>query len=153
MALTYRMHDLGLLTAWQYRSTCADLSARGYRSDEPQGLEKRETSQILTKVFQGLWSKGIRPGDVADPPGVTAEEMGRCCSARLRRRRKTVETLRPGGLSLARWGGRVRLCPDAGPPRSDRDGPWGVSGGAQSSWATLGLSPVAEASAGGRAVE
>ncbi|GCD34510.1 hypothetical protein OEIGOIKO_02244 [Streptomyces chrestomyceticus JCM 4735] len=75
MALTYRMHDLGLLTDWQYRSTCAELSARGYRTDEPQGLKKRETSQILTKVFQGLWSKGIRPGDVADQLGVRAEEV------------------------------------------------------------------------------
>lgn len=77
MALTYRMHDLGLLTDWQYRSTCAELSPRGYRTDEPQGLKKRETSQILTKVFQGLWSKGIRPGDVAGQLGVTADEMGR----------------------------------------------------------------------------
>lgn len=66
MALTYRMHDLGFLTDWQYRSNCAELSARGYRTDEPQGLKKRETSQVLTKVFQGLWSRGIRPGDVAD---------------------------------------------------------------------------------------
>jgi Zn-dependent peptidase ImmA (M78 family)/DNA-binding XRE family transcriptional regulator len=77
MALTYRVHDLGLLTDWQYRSTCAELSVRGYRTDEPQGLKKRETSQILTKVFQGLWSKGIRPGDVAGQLGVTADEMGK----------------------------------------------------------------------------
>ncbi|MGW1267090.1 hypothetical protein [Streptomyces sp. NPDC002491] len=77
MALTYRMHDLGLLTNWQYRSTCAELSARGYRTDEPQGLKERETSQILTKVFQGLWGKGIRPGDVAGQLGVTADEMGK----------------------------------------------------------------------------
>lgn len=75
MALTYRMHDLGLLTDWQYRSTCAELSARGYRTDEPQGLKKRETSQILTKVFQGLRSKGIRPSHVADQLGVTVGEM------------------------------------------------------------------------------
>ncbi|UJB44483.1 helix-turn-helix domain-containing protein [Streptomyces sp. A1-5] len=75
MALTYRMHDLGLLTDWQYRSTCADLSARGYRTDEPQGLRKRETSQILTKVFQALRSKGVRPSDVADQLCVTSEEM------------------------------------------------------------------------------
>ncbi|MFF9509783.1 helix-turn-helix domain-containing protein [Streptomyces sp. NPDC014724] len=75
MALTYRMHDLGLLTDWQYRSTCADLSARGYRTDESQGLRKRETSQILTKVFQSLRSKGVRPSDVADQLCVTSEEM------------------------------------------------------------------------------
>ncbi|MGW3198098.1 ImmA/IrrE family metallo-endopeptidase [Streptomyces sp. NPDC001118] len=77
MALTYRMHDLSLLTDWQYRSTCAELSARGYRTDEPQGVKKRETSQILTKVFQGLWAKGVRPGDVADQLGVMADEMGK----------------------------------------------------------------------------
>jgi hypothetical protein len=40
-------------------------------------LKKRENSQVLTKVFQGLWSKGIRPGDVADELGVTADEMGK----------------------------------------------------------------------------
>lgn len=75
MALTYRMHDLGLLTDWQYRSTCAELSARGYRTDEPEGLKKRETSQVLDKVFRGLRSKGVRPGDVAEEVGVTTEEM------------------------------------------------------------------------------
>ncbi|MFB8267445.1 hypothetical protein ACFC96_12625 [Streptomyces sp. NPDC055955] len=66
MALTYRMHDLGLLTDWQYRSACAELSTRGNRTDEPQGLKKRESSQVLNKVFQGLRSKGVRPGDVAE---------------------------------------------------------------------------------------
>lgn len=75
MALTYRMHDLGLLTDWQYRSACAELSARGYRTDEPQGMKKRETSQILTKVFQALWAKGVRPGEVAAELGVAADEM------------------------------------------------------------------------------
>ncbi|MFG2434632.1 helix-turn-helix domain-containing protein [Streptomyces sp. NPDC048508] len=75
MALTYRMHDLNLLTDWQYRSTCSELSARGYRTDEPQGLQKRETSQILPKVFQGLRTKGIRPTNVADQIGVTPREM------------------------------------------------------------------------------
>ncbi|MEU0443583.1 XRE family transcriptional regulator [Streptomyces sp. NPDC006186] len=77
MALTYRMHDMGLLTDWQYRSTCAELSARGYKTDEPQGMKKRETSQVLTKVFGGLRSKGVRPADVADELGVTAEEMNK----------------------------------------------------------------------------
>jgi len=69
------MHDLGLFTDWQYRSTCAELSVRGCRTGEPQGLKKHETSQILTKVFQGLRAKGVRPGDVAEQLGVTAEEM------------------------------------------------------------------------------
>ncbi|MFF9429391.1 helix-turn-helix domain-containing protein [Streptomyces sp. NPDC014746] len=77
MALTYRMHDLNLLTDWQYRSTCAELSARGYKTDEPQGMKKRETSQVLTKVFQALRSKGVRPGDVAEQLGITLDEMNK----------------------------------------------------------------------------
>ncbi|WP_432112752.1 helix-turn-helix domain-containing protein [Streptomyces sp. S1] len=77
MALTYRMHDLGLLTDWQYRSTCAELSRLGYRSDEPEGMGQRETSQVLTKVFTALRTKGIRPATVAAELGLTGEEMNR----------------------------------------------------------------------------
>ncbi|CAL9668875.1 hypothetical protein SUDANB15_07343 [Streptomyces sp. enrichment culture] len=77
MALTYRMHDLGLLSDWQYRSTCAELSRLGYRSAEPQGMEQRETSQVLTKVFTALRSKHIRPSSVAAELGLTSEEMNR----------------------------------------------------------------------------
>ncbi|MFG3135827.1 helix-turn-helix domain-containing protein [Streptomyces sp. NPDC048211] len=77
MALTYRMHDLGLLSDWQYRSTCAELSRLGYRSGEPQGMSQRETSQVLTKVFTALRSKHVRPGSVAADLGLTSEEMNR----------------------------------------------------------------------------
>ncbi|MFE4540368.1 helix-turn-helix domain-containing protein [Streptomyces scopuliridis] len=77
MALTYRIHDLGLLSDWQYRSTCAELSRLGYRSDEPQGMGRRETSQVLTKVFTALRSKRIRPSSVATELGLTSEEMNR----------------------------------------------------------------------------
>ncbi|MGW1055944.1 helix-turn-helix domain-containing protein [Streptomyces sp. NPDC002521] len=77
MALTHRMHDLGLLTDWQYRSTCAELSRLGYRSDEPEGMGQRETSQVLTKVFAALRTKQIKPSDVAAELGLTDEEMNR----------------------------------------------------------------------------
>ncbi|MET7605145.1 XRE family transcriptional regulator [Streptomyces avermitilis] len=77
MALTYRMHDLHLLSDWQYRSTCAELSRLGYRSGEPQGMSQRETSQVLTKVFTALRSKHVRPWSVAADLGLTSEEMNR----------------------------------------------------------------------------
>ncbi|MBM7052319.1 helix-turn-helix domain-containing protein [Streptomyces durocortorensis] len=77
MALTYRMHDLNLLSDWQYRSTCAELSRLGYRSGEPQGMSQRETSQVLTKVFTALRSKHVRPWSVAAELGLTSEEMNR----------------------------------------------------------------------------
>lgn len=75
MALTYRIHDLGLLTDWQYRSACAELSTRGYRTGEPAGMRKRETSQVLVKVFRALKSKGMRASDVAQQLGITTSEM------------------------------------------------------------------------------
>ncbi|MCM9080084.1 XRE family transcriptional regulator [Streptomyces spororaveus] len=77
MALTYRMHDLGLLTDWQYRSACTELSQRGYRKAEPEGMKKRETSQVLTKVFQGLRSTGMKPAAVAAELGLTSDEMNK----------------------------------------------------------------------------
>ncbi|MES9509152.1 XRE family transcriptional regulator [Streptomyces sp. NPDC000609] len=77
MALTYRMHDLGLLSDWQYRSACTELSKRGYRTAEPHGMKQRETSQVLTKVFQALWANGERPATVAVELGLTAEEMSK----------------------------------------------------------------------------
>jgi len=52
MALTHRLHELNLLSPWQYRSTCMTLSERGYRSAEPGGLVP-ETSQLLRKVVYG----------------------------------------------------------------------------------------------------
>ena len=52
MAMTHRLHELHLLTDWQYRSTCITLSERGYRRSEPGGTV-RETSQLLRKVMYG----------------------------------------------------------------------------------------------------
>ncbi|WP_229919988.1 hypothetical protein [Streptomyces minutiscleroticus] len=77
MALTYRLHDLGLLSDWQYRSTCAELSSLGYRSAEPQGMAQRETSQVLTKILTALRAKHIRPSAAAAELGLTSEEMNR----------------------------------------------------------------------------
>lgn len=53
MAMTHRLHELGLLTDWQYRSTCMQLSDQGYRSAEPDGIVP-ETSQLLRKVLFGV---------------------------------------------------------------------------------------------------
>ncbi|MFF4858211.1 hypothetical protein ACFY2N_25270 [Streptomyces rubiginosohelvolus] len=63
----------GLFTDSQYRSTCTELSKCGYRTNEPDGMKKRETSQILPKVFQALWANGIRSAVVAAELGLTIE--------------------------------------------------------------------------------
>ncbi|RKN56577.1 ImmA/IrrE family metallo-endopeptidase [Streptomyces klenkii] len=76
MALTYRLHDLGLLSDWQYRSACAELSKRGYRPAEPVGI-RHETSQVLAKVFQGLRTTGVRPHHVAAQLAITVDELNK----------------------------------------------------------------------------
>ncbi|MEP6814043.1 MAG: hypothetical protein ABI873_00680, partial [Marmoricola sp.] len=52
MAMTHRLHELHLLSDWQYRSTCIMLSEHGYRRSEPGGTVP-ETSQLLRKVLYG----------------------------------------------------------------------------------------------------
>lgn len=73
--LAYRMHAVGMLTDWQYRSVFIELGKRGYRSEEPNG-SRRETSQILDKVFRALRSEGVSQASVAAELAITADELG-----------------------------------------------------------------------------
>ncbi|MFC6065081.1 XRE family transcriptional regulator [Streptomyces ochraceiscleroticus] len=75
MALTYRLHDLGMLTDWHYRRTCVELGKRGFRKSEPQGLPVREKSQLLEKVFNAFQAKNISFRDVARELHVDTEEL------------------------------------------------------------------------------
>jgi Zn-dependent peptidase ImmA (M78 family) len=63
-ALVYHARRVGLLTEWQYRSLCIEISKRGYRRREPRELP-RETSQALQKVFAFLRQRGQTFRDVA----------------------------------------------------------------------------------------
>ncbi len=63
-AYVYRLHVLGLITEWQYRTLNVEISKRGYRTREPHGVG-RETSQVLNKVFSALRTEGIGKADVA----------------------------------------------------------------------------------------
>jgi Zn-dependent peptidase ImmA (M78 family)/DNA-binding XRE family transcriptional regulator len=76
MALTHRLHELGLLTDWGYRTACVDLSRRGYRTSEPGGIP-RETSQLLDRVFQSLRGDGISPAAIARDLCITVAELNR----------------------------------------------------------------------------
>jgi len=67
--LAYRMHRLGMLTEWQYRSVFIELNRRGGRDKEPVALGKeplrQETSQVLEKVFRALRNDKITKASVA----------------------------------------------------------------------------------------
>jgi len=74
MALVYRLHKVGVLSEWLYRSMCIELSGKGMRMHEPESAE-RETSQVLKKVFNSLRgeSKGLK--EIAKDLRVPTDEL------------------------------------------------------------------------------
>jgi Zn-dependent peptidase ImmA (M78 family) len=74
MALAYRLHTLGLLTEWRYKSVCIELGRRGYRTGEPQGIA-RETSAIWKKVLAQLWKEKVTKADIAKRLNLPADEV------------------------------------------------------------------------------
>lgn len=74
LALAYRLHDIGMLSDWHYRTTCIELGRRGYKSKEPDGSQ-REGSQLLTKVFLSLRRKGVSASDIARELSISPEDL------------------------------------------------------------------------------
>lgn len=57
-ALNYRLHEVGMMSEWQYRTLNMQISKRGYRTYEPDGAP-RETSQMLQVMFATLYQEGM----------------------------------------------------------------------------------------------
>lgn len=74
MALVHRLHELAVISDWQYRSLCVDLARRGYRSSEPGGIP-RETSQLLTKVLAQLRAEKVGLSTIAAHLRITPEDL------------------------------------------------------------------------------
>ena len=74
MALTHRLYELDLLTDWGYRTICVQLSRLGYRRSEPDGI-RRESSQLLSKVFRAVRDDGETPTTIAAAIGITSDEL------------------------------------------------------------------------------
>lgn len=55
-ALTYRLNKMGIISEWQNRTFNIEISRRGYRSHEPEGLE-RECSVVWPQVLGALWNE------------------------------------------------------------------------------------------------
>lgn len=73
MAMSHRLHELELVSDWQYRSTVVALSKAGYRSSEPDGMVP-ETSQLLRKVLFG--PAGISLAAVGKELAVSRHDLG-----------------------------------------------------------------------------
>ena len=64
IALVQRLKTLDVITEWQYRSLCIQISKEGGRRTELNGIN-RDTSQVLTKVFELLREDGVSRGSIA----------------------------------------------------------------------------------------
>jgi Zn-dependent peptidase ImmA (M78 family)/DNA-binding XRE family transcriptional regulator len=74
VALTYRLHDLGMMNDWQYRTIIKSLAQMGYRRAEPGGIS-RETSLLLRKVLDLQMAKGRTMRELASAIGISDEEL------------------------------------------------------------------------------
>ena len=74
--LTFRMHKVGMLTDWEYRTLFAEISRHGYRTREPNAA-RSESSQVLAKVFHTLRTEGVTLSHVAKELKVYPDELSR----------------------------------------------------------------------------
>ena len=73
-ALAYRFNSLELVSEWNYRSLCIEIAKSGYRTNEPEPME-RETSQLLTKVLDILHSRKQGRREIAESLYVSVDEI------------------------------------------------------------------------------
>lgn len=78
-ALGYRLHDIGIISDWQYRSFCIQINKQGYRINEPDEIT-REESVVWKKVFTELWSERVTKQHIADDLHIPIEEIGNLAS-------------------------------------------------------------------------
>jgi Zn-dependent peptidase ImmA (M78 family)/DNA-binding XRE family transcriptional regulator len=62
-ALAYRLHDMGMVSDWQYRTLCIQINRR-YGNQEPEGLNP-ERSAIWQMVLTELWKEGVSRNHIA----------------------------------------------------------------------------------------
>lgn len=73
-AMARRLHDVGMLTEWQYRTVSIEIGRRGYSTNEPQE-GPREVSLILSKVFRSLRAKGKPRRLITDTLKISASDL------------------------------------------------------------------------------
>jgi Zn-dependent peptidase ImmA (M78 family)/DNA-binding XRE family transcriptional regulator len=73
-ALAYRLHKMGILSDWQYRTFCIQINQKGYRTNEPNGLP-REESVVWKTVLTALWSDRISKNQIATKLHLPPDEL------------------------------------------------------------------------------
>jgi len=73
-ALIYRYNQLGLLSEWINRVLNIDMNKRGHNVNEPSPIE-RETSYILSKIFEVLKEDNIYVRDIVNEIHIPSSEI------------------------------------------------------------------------------
>ncbi len=72
-ALAYRLHNLDLMSDWQYRGVCIEIAKHG-RHFEPNEAP-RETSLILPKLLGSLYEERINRSQIAKELSIPLSEL------------------------------------------------------------------------------
>ena len=72
-ALAYRLHELGLVSDWQYRGLAVQIAKRG-RATEPDEAP-RETSLILPQMLSSLYEDGLTRAQIARDLAIPTSEL------------------------------------------------------------------------------
>lgn len=72
-ALNFRLHQLGIISDWHYRSLCIEIARMG-RDRELDSIA-REQSQVLTKVLAALRAEGIGRAEIAEALHLSVPEI------------------------------------------------------------------------------
>lgn len=73
-ALAYRYNTLGQITEWSYRNLCIEIAKNGYRTNEPEPME-REDSQLLNKVLNYLQTHKLGRNEIAKSLHISVSEI------------------------------------------------------------------------------
>ena len=76
IALVYRLHKVGALSEWLYRSLCIEISTQGMRTRERDSAE-RETSLVFKKMFEAMKAQGRGLRNIASDLRLPVEELHR----------------------------------------------------------------------------
>ena len=74
MAMAHRLYSLNMLSEWNYKSVCIELSKRGFRTSEPNGIQ-RETSIVWRKILSELWSERVTKSTIAESLCLPLDEL------------------------------------------------------------------------------
>jgi Zn-dependent peptidase ImmA (M78 family) len=75
-AYSFRLFKLGILSSWYYYELVRKMSRLGYRTKEPRPM-RRETSQLLRKVFDQVRADGLSKADVAKELAIYPDELNK----------------------------------------------------------------------------